>query len=594
MKQEERIRYHLSALYGKAQTGKIFAKIETLVKDFQENYPRPPKKELSGRNQLSEKDVFLITYADQFSASGESPLQSLNRFLNQHIGDLISGVHLLPFFPFSSDDGFSITDYRAVRQELGSWGDIEALGQKYRLMFDAVINHVSQDSKWFKGFIKDEAPYSEYFILTEADADLSQVVRPRTSSLIKKTHTASGTKLVWTTFSEDQMDLNYANPAVLLEIIELLFFYIEKGAEIIRLDAIAYLWKEIGTSSIHLPQTHRLIKLFRAILDLGAPDILLITETNVPHEENIKYFGKEIAGTEYFDEAQMVYQFSLAPLVLHAFITGRAERLTKWAMSLAVPSQSTTFFNFIASHDGIGVVPAHDLLEENEITKLLERTIAHGGHVSNKINSDGSQSAYELNITLFDALNDPAAPPDSQAVNRFLASQVIMLSLAGVPGIYIHSLFGSHNKEELVSETGRQRSINRERFRLLNLQRELGDSSSLKSRVFSNYVHLLELRRQHPAFHPNAKQRILTVDKSIFAIVRASSHESETVLCLINVSEDRLNLQLNLRECKLPNFAIWRDLLRGATFQLDEDKLSLSVSGYQALWLRGEGKVNKG
>lgn len=587
MNQKKRMRAHLNALYGRAQTKIILTKIEALLADFRESNPRFSEKNLLRRGQLSQRDVFLILYGDQFTAPGASPLKGLNQFLKNYIGDLISGVHLLPFFPYSSDDGFSITDYRAVRQDLGTWQDIRTIGQNYRLMFDAVINHVSQHSAWFKGFLKDAAPYNEYFVLIDLSADLSQVIRPRTSALIKMVHTPSGLKNVWTTFSEDQVDLNFANPFVLLEIIDLLLFYVEKGAEIIRLDAVAYLWKEIGTPSINLPQTHLLIKLFRAVLDEVAPSVLLITETNVPHEENVKYFGNQIPGSEYFDEAQLVYQFSLAPLVLHTFITGNAQILTNWAMELSTPSQSTTFFNFIASHDGIGVIPAHGLLDQDEINALLDRTIAHGGYVSYRTNADGTQSPYELNITLFDALNNPNTPPDNAVIDRFMASQVIMLSLAGMPGIYIHSLFGSHNSDSQISETGALRSVNRKRFKLHTLGGELEDPSSLKSRVFSSYRHLLQQRRKHPAFHPNAKQRVLTLDESLFTIVRGSSNDGEIVVCIINVSDGACNIRFGLSEWELPNFPIWQDLIGGEIYQSDEGKLSLSINGYQAIWLIG-------
>ena len=306
------------------------------------------------------------------------------------MADTIGGVHLLPFFPFSSDDGFSVTDFWKVDPRLGTWNDVALLGKNFRLMFDGVINHVSRESEWFQAFVRGEPPFTDYFICADPNADLSQVTRPRTSPLLTPVKTTRGTKHVWTTFSADQIDLNYKNPEVLLKIIELLLFYAEQGAEVIRLDAIAYLWKEPGTTCIHLPQTHRVVKLFRSVFDQVAPGVILITETNVPHADNVSYFGN---GT---DEAQMVYNFALPPLVLHTFHTGNAQRLTNWAATLTTPSRSTTFFNFIASHDGIGVMPARGLLSESEIHELVRRTLAHGGKVSSKSNPDGSESRVRI------------------------------------------------------------------------------------------------------------------------------------------------------------------------------------------------------
>ena len=332
-------------------------------------------------------------------------------FLDLHLSDAINGVHILPFFPYSSDDGFSVIDYKQVDPNLGSWEDISRLGKNNRLMFDAVINHISQFSMWFQQYRLDEAPFTEYFITVDPNEDMSQVVRPRSLPLLTPVVTPSGMKHVWTTFSPDQIDLNYANPQVQLGIIDVLLDYVEHGAEFIRLDAIAYLWKEIGTTCIHLPQTHAVVKLWRAVLDAVAPDVLLITETNVPHEENISYFGDPLPEMGGTDEAQLVYNFTLAPLTLNAFQTGDASRLSAWAATLKTSGPGATFFNFIASHDGIGVRPAEGILSTVEVQALVEQTLAHGGEVNYKDNPDGSRSVYELNTTLYDFLNDPV-PPD--------------------------------------------------------------------------------------------------------------------------------------------------------------------------------------
>ena len=173
-----------------------------------------------------------------------------------------------------------------------------------------------------------------------------------------------------------------------------------QGAEFIRLDAIAYLWKEIGTACIHLPQTHAVVRIMHALLEQAAPQVRLITETNVPHTENMSYFGD---GT---NEAHLIYNFALPPLVLYTLQNGDAGPLSAWASGLTLPSQQVTFFNFLASHDGIGVTPLRGLLPESAIEELARRTLAQGGLVSYRSNPDGSQSPYELNINYFDALAD--------------------------------------------------------------------------------------------------------------------------------------------------------------------------------------------
>jgi len=590
-----RIREHLTYLYGTQRAEDLWPQLEARLSEFRRRNPHLSEKPVSPSESLTERDAFLITYGDQISEPGQPPLQTLADFMETHLREAISGVHLLPFFPYSSDDGFSVIDYRRVNPHLGTWEHVARIGRNFRLMFDAVINHISRQSAWFQAFVRGEAPYTDYFIVVDPNTDLSQVVRPRALPLLTPVETVYGVRHVWTTFSEDQIDLNYANPQVLLEIVDLLLFYIERGAEVIRLDAIAYLWKEIGTSCIHLPQTHRVVKLFRAVLDAVAPGVLLITETNVPHQENISYFGRPLPEGST-DEAQMVYQFPLAPLVLHAFHTGDARPLTDWAANLTYPP-SATFFNFIASHDGIGVRPAEGLLSADQIQSLVDRTLAHGGQVSYKTNPDGSRSVYELNITLFDALNDPNVPQSEVDVRRFLASQVILLSLVGVPGIYVHSLFGSRNCYECVAQTGRARSINREKFRRAELEDQLADPASIQHQVFHGYLHLLRQRRAQPAFHPAGEQRVLSLHDALFALVRtapktaaSAGGQDETVLCLVNVSPDSLNLRIDPAAWDLPSAATWRDLIGGGDYSLREGHLSLTLQGYQALWLKPAGQ----
>jgi len=370
----KRMQSHLAFLYGPERGRRCYAELTQLMDAF---HRRNPEMLTPGR-RFDQADSILITYGDQVREPSLPPLRSLAEFLHQWVRGAVTGVHLLPFFPYSSDDGFAVADYTRVNPALGDWDDIARLEEDFALMFDAVINHTSAQSEWFQRFLQDEPPYTDYFIVVEPGTDLSQVARPRALPLLTPFQTPSGEKLVWTTFSPDQIDLNYGNPEVLLRMIGILLLYVERGASLIRLDAIAYLWKTIGTSCIHLEQTHRVVQLFRAILDAVAPGVSLVTETNVPHAENISYFGD---GT---NEAQMVYQFPLAPLVLNAIQAGRATHLSRWAADLSLPSDRVTFFNFLASHDGVGVMPARGILSQAEIQALVQQTLAHGGHVSYK------------------------------------------------------------------------------------------------------------------------------------------------------------------------------------------------------------------
>mgnify|MGYP000179707376 CR=1 FL=1 len=576
----QRILDHLTFLYGPDRAPALMGRLKAILEDFRRRNPHLARKGPARRDRLTERDAVLITYGDQVTAPGKRPLVTLAELLERHAAGAITIVHLLPFFPYSSDDGFSVIDYTAVNPALGTWEDVERVGRRFRLMFDAVINHISVQSRWFQEFLRGNPEYAEFFITVEEGTDLSMVVRPRALPLLHPFQTAEGEKWVWTTFSADQVDLNYANPEVLLRIVEVLLFYVEKGAEIIRLDAIAYLWKKLGTPCIHLEETHRVVKLFRAVLDEVAPHVLLITETNVPHAENVSYFGNG------YDEAQLVYQFPLPPLVLHAFLTGDATHLSTWASGLSTPSDETTFFNFLASHDGIGVRPVEGFLSPGEIQALVDRTLAHGGYVSYKTNPDGTESVYELNISYFDALSDPKGeePLDLQ-VRRFLTSQAVMLSLAGVPGIYVHSLFGSRGDPEAVERTGQYRSINRAKFDRRTLEQELVDPKSLRHRVFYPYRHLLAVRAAHPAFHPNGPQQVVNAHPSLFALLRTAPDHSISVLCIHNVAGTEVALELDVAPWTPGRGSRLRDLISGRQIPIERGRLRCRVAPYEVLWL---------
>ena len=521
----------LHRIYGRRQGDAAYSRLTKLL----ETLPAPP--ETADRPIRSENGAILITYADTLLKAGERPLKTLHRFCAEHLKGSVSGLHILPFFPFSSDDGFSVTDFFAVRPDLGSWADIEAISRDFKLMVDLVANHVSARSRWFEAYLNDEPGYKHLAIDVDPATDLSMVTRPRTLPLLTRFHKRSGeTAWVWTTFSADQIDLNYKSLDVLEMMVRVLLHYVTRGARLIRLDAIAYLWKEMGTNCIHLPQTHDMVRLFRRILDRFAPGVALITETNVPHDENVGYFGD---GT---DMAQMVYNFTLPPLLLHTLLRGNAKRLSRWARTLAPPSAQTAFFNFTASHDGVGVRPLEGILPPSEIDWLAGRIRDNGGLVSEKNNPDGTTSPYELNITYLDALNDPEHRQAKMQIPRFLASQAVALTLTGVPAIYIHSLLGSRNWCEGVRLTGRARTINRAQLPLETVLGELADPTSRRSRIFRPYLHMLNVRARQPAFAFDAAMQVLDLNDRVFGLRRRAS--DQTLYALVNVSDAPVSLAL--------------------------------------------------
>lgn len=504
------------------------AAISERIKGYKNKNIRPRKE------KWDQDDVFLITYGDQFYEEGENKLATFHKMYQKFFSDTFPIVHFLPFFPYSSDDGFSVIDYEQVNPEIGDWADIQVMNRKTRLMFDFVCNHMSAKSNWFQGYLNNRPIYKDFFIESDPSIDLSMVTRPRTSPLLSEFIDLDGKiRNIWTTFSDDQVDLNFANPKVLLRMIDVLLFYVDQGADFIRLDAVGFLWKKAGTSSIHLPETHKIIQLFRSIVEEVAPGTILITETNVPHQDNISYFGD---GT---NEAQMVYQFPLPPLVLHAIRTGNTSYLQKWANKIYLPTKEISFFNFLASHDGIGLNPIRGIIDEAEILDLVASIEKEGALVNYKQNPDGSFSPYEINTTYIDALSNQA-DEDELRVKRFMLAHSILLTIVGIPAIYVQSILGGRNYYEGVEETGANRTINREKYKASEICDSLLKVGSLRNRVFSELQELIQLRRSEKAFHPNCAMRVLETNHTTFGIVR-----DERVYVLHNMTDQAQSISLD-------------------------------------------------
>lgn len=578
----------LTVIYGAERAEGCYPELERIMRVYDAHCTdelRAARATFDPRERFSERDVILITYGDLLTSPGRLPLQVLSDFLQRFMRDSINSVHILPFFPYSSDRGFSIIDYEEVDPRLGSWDDIETMARSFRLMFDGVFNHASSKSRWFQRFLNGHPDYQNFFVSFNTRDAISNdylrlILRPRTSELLTPFRTINGTRFVWTTFSPDQVDLNFRSEEVMLRVVEILLQYVRRGADIIRLDAVTYIWRELGTACAHLRQTHALVQLFRAILDVVAPHVALITETNVPHADNISYFG------DGRNEAQMIYNFALPPLVLHTFRTGDVSRLASWARTLTHVSDTATYFNFLSSHDGIGLLGARGILSEAELQGLVDRTVEHGGYVSYRSNGDGSQSPYELNITWYSALNrDGADESQELQVGRFLAARAIALALKGVPGIYFPTLFGARNDTEAVLAGAEKRSINRRTFDEASLLQRLEDPECWVSQVARGMRRLVRRRILQPAFHPNAAQRILDAGRHVMAILRVAA-DGRPLLALVNVTATAQPVVIE-REALGTAPAEWRDVISrdGIPDDRPDAPFTLMLEPYEVRWL---------
>jgi len=578
----------LRFLYGEAVAEKYMPELERILKVHYAHKPLEmidQEKAFDPQNRFTERDMILITYGDLLQGEGHSPLASLDQFVqNPGLRQIFNTLHILPFFPYSSDRGFSVLDFETVDPNLGSWQDIEDIGKRYQLMFDGVLNHISSKSPAFQEFLNGNPYFKDITIAYTSRGALTPeqrkiIVRPRTSDLLTKFRTIDGDRYVWTTFSADQIDLNYKNPEVLMFIIETLLHYVRRGADILRLDAVTYLWTEPGTPSVHLKQTHEIIKLLRDVFNAVAPWAAILTETNVRHEKNVSYFGNG------HDEAQMVYNFALPPLVLHTFYREDATALTRWAKNLKYISNTTTFLNILDTHDGIGLMGIRDILPAEDIDHIIQNAREHGAFVSYKSGKDGKDEPYELNCTWFSAINYDSSDEDiAFQVKRFVASRSIAMVLRGVPAIYFHGLIGTRNDIDTVLVTKSKRDINRKVIKEQSLIKKSKDRDSKVSHIARQLGWIGDIRVRQQAFHPNGDQRILVISPDIFTVLRISPKRDQHILTMTNVTGRVSRIGISLAELGVDE-RHWYDLVGKRGWIAKDGSLEVTLQPYDVVWL---------
>ncbi len=570
---ESKVNLHLKRIYKGINLNK---KIDSLAKELINiiGKKRKFKKPIFAKNLWSEDDIMLITYGDSISKNEEKPLLTLNNFLNKELKNLFSIVHILPFFPYSSDDGFAVKDYYSVNQNLGDWKAINEISKNFKLMSDLVINHMSSESKWFKNFQNDKGKGKDFFLKVDPMIDLNKIFRPRANDVRKLINIKGEDINVWCTFSHDQIDFDFRNSEVLKEFVSIIKFYLDNGIKLLRLDAIAFIWKQKNTRCINLNQTHEIVRLFRTLIDYCYDDIVILTETNILKRENLSYFGNS-------NEAHWIYNFSLPPLLIYTMMTGDCTRLRQWLMTMPPTQNGTAYLNFISSHDGIGLRPAEGILNEKELDTLVNSIVKLGGKISSRKTPQGKLAAYEMNISLVDAFSGDQKGFDEFSLERFMCAHAIMLSLEGVPAIYINALVGTKNDNIGYEKTNMNRTINRFKWNINELKSILEDKNSHHYIKFNALKRLIKIRRNQPAFHPNADQYTLQLNKKIFGFYRQSLDRKQTIFCLSNVSKKHHSISLIDLNIKISGE--WNDLISEDSLEFDDDYLHLKP--YQTVWL---------
>ena len=520
--------------------------------------------------KISEKTSVLISYGDSLLDSNkEKSIKIFRKFYKKNLGNFFEIIHFLPFYPSSSDSGFAVKDHYQVDKKLGSWSDIYQQSKRTNIMADIVINHASSKGLWFKNFLSNKSPGKEYFLTVGEKFDTSKVIRPRENKLLKKITIFKKNNFIWRTFSDDQIDLNFKNPKVLLRFIKIMINLLNHGVNIFRLDAIAYLWKKSGSKCINLKETHEIIKLLRTICNSLKTQSIIVTETNLPEKENLSYFGKNN------DEAQWIYNFSLPPLLVHSFLFEDSTYLNKWNKKLPNTKMGNNYLNFIASHDGIGMRPVEGYLTKEKLSLLFKRLKKNGGQLSHRKIQGSSKKVYEANITLFNAFQRTDYDKKGRFfLERYVSAHAIMIAFEGVPAIYFNSIFGTSNDEYKYIISGNKRDLNRYKWNKKRLDNLLKDKTSKQSIFSKQILNLLSIKKQNKAFHPNAKRENLNMGKKIFCFKRTSLDKKQIIYNITNLSSKYQKFKLNYKFSKYKNL-------------LDKTNISqkTELKPFETLWL---------
>ena len=537
--------------------------IVQIIKQFNKKNPKKKKS-------ISEKTTLVICYGDSVYSEKNKSIRVFKNFFQKKLKNYFNTIHFLPFYPSSSDSGFAVKDHYKIDSKLGNWFDIKSFSKKSDIMADMVINHSSARGLWFKNFLKAKRPGKDYFLTVDSKFNTSKVVRPRDHKLLKKIDIFNKTDYLWRTFSPDQLDLNFKNPAVLLRFIKIMINLINHGVTIFRLDAIAYLWKESGTKCINLNKTHEIIKLLRVISGLLNTQTLIVTETNLPEKENLSYFGKN-------DEANWIYNFSLPPLLIHAFLFENNSYLYNWSKKLPKSKNGNCYLNFIASHDGIGMRPTEGLLSSKALKDFLYRLKKNGSKFSYRKIQNKSKKIYEANITVFDALKKTNYDNGKFSFERYISAHSIMIAFEGVPAVYFNSIFGASNDEAKFVITGNNRDVNRYKWNLKNISNKLNNKDSKEYYFYKKISNLLSIKKKQKAFHPNASRENINLGPKIFCFKRESINKKQTIICITNLSSKIQYLKLSKK------FLKYKDLLGSKIFFTIDKKIKLDPC--QTIWL---------
>ncbi len=480
---------------------------------------------------MIQNKVQLISYPNSLGNN----LKDLYYVLETYLKDYIGGIHILPFYPSSGDRGFCPLTHLFVEEEFGTWNDIKKIAKEYDLMVDLVINHISIESKYFLDYLEKgkDSKYSGLF-LSMANVfpkgkvkkrQLDKIYRPRPSVPYYPITFADGsTKHLWTSFNSDQIDLNWNNEITFKIMEEFLLKLVDNGAKIIRLDAVGYIIKKLGTNSFFLPEVYDIIdNLKESVKD---KDIKFLPEVHKDY----------ILQLEIAKNSDYTYDFSLPPLILYSMHFMDFTALKTW-----IKIRPINQINVLDTHDGIGIVDVDGQLKKRQIQKLKEKLYMIGGNAALRASGENSQNldVYQINATFFSALSNDE--------NAYLFSRAIQFFIPGIPQVYYVGLFAGVNDIELLSKTNIGRDINRHNYTLKEIEKEI------EKPVVKSLLNMMKFRNEYIAF--SGKFELYQTDKEKIALKwKKNGYE-----CILEGNSINKNFKISYKE-KINDKFVWKEL----------------------------------
>ncbi len=571
----DHLRQLLKEIYQDQSAEDIELLLSQLMQISEENSTLSRKND-SNYHLWDSSSVVLITYPDSIYSSDKPSLNILYDLIISYIGNLSSIVHILPFLYSTSDGGFAVSSHTTIDKSFGDWEDLKKISKKRKLMGDIVLNHISSRHQWVEDFVKDKEPGSKYILSPSKKDNWENVFRPRNTSLFKTIQTIHGPRDVWTTFGPDQIDVNWAEPNLLLEYLKLIALYIENGISWLRLDAVGFIWKRSGGRCINDKKAHKIIKIIRIMLNNLLKDGVLVTETNVPEKDNLSYLITA-------DEANIAYNFPLPPLILEAIISQKTDLLNKWLKAWKRLPRNTALLNFTSCHDGVGLIPLKGLMSDVRIKNLLSECEKRGGLISHRTLPEGEEEPYELNISWWSAMKSKSNERNSLQTDRFILSQLFVMALPGIPAFYLQALLACENDLETFKKTGQRRDINRKKFDAYDLFNNLNNPKSFASKNLKFLQFAMKTRSQLKAFHPSSQMRHISVSCSgIVAICRGEREDRVWVIHNFTSKLYRFSLEeLGIRVNHNDNIE-WKDYLSEKIINAS----NVEINPYSVVWIR--------